>query len=397
MSRFRAYEIEYQGLPITVAAVDTEVPRYDQHFRLLFWQKPEAVLRELSEPGTAMVSEPFTNKHHVKTGDVLTLPIGSHIAKLRIVDVFYDYANERGYVIVSRKNMLTYLPDPAPSNLAVYVVPGADLETVRKEIQHASANRDVLIFSNRELRQLAVQIFDQTFAITYALEAISILVAVVGMAGALLSIVFDRRREFGLLHYLGAGRQPDTAAHSDRSRTDWIARKHRGARAWDRAVAGADLRDQQAVVRLDDSVPLARWRAAGRAQRGVPRDRAGRAVSRRGLHSGSIPWRWCMKIKLSSLLLLAAVCALMLSGITAFSQVFVRALPGYRYQFPRDHFNHPGYQTEWWYYTGNLRARDGHRFGFELTFFREGNAQGHGYIALVAPMISTWRIWQSPI
>jgi predicted secreted hydrolase len=48
------------------------------------------------------------------------------------------------------------------------------------------------------------------------------------------------------------------------------------------------------------------------------------------------------------------------------------ALPGYRYEFPRDHFDHPEYQTEWWYYTGNVTAADGHRFGFELTFFREG-------------------------
>jgi predicted secreted hydrolase len=47
------------------------------------------------------------------------------------------------------------------------------------------------------------------------------------------------------------------------------------------------------------------------------------------------------------------------------------ALPGYRYQFPRDHFNHPDFQTEWWYYTGNVKSADGHRFGFELTFFRQ--------------------------
>ena len=40
--------------------------------------------------------------------------------------------------------------------------------------------------------------------------------------------------------------------------------------------------------------------------------------------------------------------------------------------FLRDHFNHRDFQTEWWYYTGNLQATDGHRFGFELTFFREG-------------------------
>jgi predicted secreted hydrolase len=50
---------------------------------------------------------------------------------------------------------------------------------------------------------------------------------------------------------------------------------------------------------------------------------------------------------------------------------FRQALPGYRFEFPRDHFSHPAFQTEWWYYTGNLRARDGRRFGFELTFFRQ--------------------------
>jgi predicted secreted hydrolase len=51
---------------------------------------------------------------------------------------------------------------------------------------------------------------------------------------------------------------------------------------------------------------------------------------------------------------------------------YQQAAPGYRYEFPRDHFNHPQFQTEWWYYTGNLTATDGRRFGFELTFFREG-------------------------
>jgi len=52
------------------------------------------------------------------------------------------------------------------------------------------------------------------------------------------------------------------------------------------------------------------------------------------------------------------------------------ALPGYHYQFPRDHFNHPEYRTEWWYYTGNVHASDGHRYGFELVFFRQGQDRG---------------------
>lgn len=49
---------------------------------------------------------------------------------------------------------------------------------------------------------------------------------------------------------------------------------------------------------------------------------------------------------------------------------FLKALPGWKYEFPRDHFNHPNFRTEWWYYTGNLQSQ-GRPFGFELTFFRQ--------------------------
>ncbi len=47
------------------------------------------------------------------------------------------------------------------------------------------------------------------------------------------------------------------------------------------------------------------------------------------------------------------------------------ALPGHRYEFPRDHFDHPEFRTEWWYYTGNVEAASGRPFGYELTFFRQ--------------------------
>ncbi|HEX5431924.1 MAG TPA: lipocalin-like domain-containing protein [Bryobacteraceae bacterium] len=69
----------------------------------------------------------------------------------------------------------------------------------------------------------------------------------------------------------------------------------------------------------------------------------------------------------------AAVVVLCAAGLMAASAYPYRlALPGYQYQFPRDYFNHPEYRTEWWYYTGNLHTQGGRRFGFELTFFRQG-------------------------
>ncbi len=51
-------------------------------------------------------------------------------------------------------------------------------------------------------------------------------------------------------------------------------------------------------------------------------------------------------------------------------RAFESPRPGYRYSFPRDHFDHPDFRTEWWYYTGNLFTAERRRFGFELTFFR---------------------------
>lgn len=63
---------------------------------------------------------------------------------------------------------------------------------------------------------------------------------------------------------------------------------------------------------------------------------------------------------------------LVLLPLWAQQQDWQIAESGYHYEFPRDHFNHSRFQTEWWYYTGNVHAPDGRRYGFELTFFRTG-------------------------
>jgi len=78
----------------------------------------------------------------------------------------------------------------------------------------------------------------------------------------------------------------------------------------------------------------------------------------------------------------ALIWLLLFSAATGYRQ----ALPGYQYQFPRDHFDHAEFKTEWWYYTGNVRAADGRHFGFELVFFREARNRGE------VENPSAWRI-----
>ncbi len=70
-------------------------------------------------------------------------------------------------------------------------------------------------------------------------------------------------------------------------------------------------------------------------------------------------------------LALAAGCSL-LSVVAVAQSAWQYADAGYAFSFPRDHASHPEYRIEWWYYTGNLDAADGRRFGYQLTFFRVG-------------------------
>lgn len=92
-------------------------------------------------------------------------------------------------------------------------------------------------------------------------------------------------------------------------------------------------------------------------------------------------WRACVHWNLRRLVALFSG-ALLLAADPAYRE----ALPGQPYSFPRDHFEHPGYRTEWWYYTGNLRDGSGRAYGFELVFFRQGVRRGASENA------SAWRI-----
>lgn len=72
-----------------------------------------------------------------------------------------------------------------------------------------------------------------------------------------------------------------------------------------------------------------------------------------------------------------ALCALValvspVSPVSPPQSPWKQATAGYAFLFPRDHASHPDYKIEWWYYTGNVKAADGRRFGYQVTFFRVG-------------------------
>ena len=204
LDRFRGYPITFEGMPATFAGSETSHIPDSASTRFLPREDRAEIFSKLPTGDFAVVSEPFASKHHVEVGTVLPIPIAGAIRHLQVLGIYYDYSTERGFIMVDRQTLLKYLPDQAVSNLAVYLKAGADSRIVRREIDQAVNGRAVLVFSNGSLRRAAIAVFDRTFRITYALEAVAVFVAVMGIAGSLLAMVIDRRREFALLRFVGA-------------------------------------------------------------------------------------------------------------------------------------------------------------------------------------------------
>lgn len=204
VDQLRTYEIRYQGLPATLGGMDARSGGRRRRRSFLSGAPAEEVFRQLIGSDTVIVSEPFANKHRIRAGDVLTLSLGGKLGTFRVLDVYYDYSSERGLILMDRGTLLHYLPGGEPSNVAVYLKSGVSLDDGQRAVERVLAGRRVVVARNRILRDQAVQVFDRTFAITYILEALTVLVAVIGVGGALLALVIDRRREFGLLRFLGA-------------------------------------------------------------------------------------------------------------------------------------------------------------------------------------------------
>ncbi len=201
---FRSVEITFRGAPAFLASGDWEVLGHYGNLMFLDGRPAAEVLRP--EPDAVIVSEPFSLRHGVRRGDTIVLPTPAGDQPFRVQGVYYDYSSDQGYAAMNRRDWLRWGGGPGATSLAVYLAPSADGAQVRAEIARRTAGRALLLTSNRELKARVLRIFDRTFAITWVLEAIAICIAVLGIANALLALVLERRRELGILRYLGASR-----------------------------------------------------------------------------------------------------------------------------------------------------------------------------------------------
>jgi putative ABC transport system permease protein len=190
---FRNVDLTYNGNLIMLGASTFDV--VSSHGSLLF-KSPSNGNDELKRAigqDAVIVSEPFSNRYGKHDGDTITLSTTKGPHDFTIFAVYFDYSNDRGVVIMDRGTFLKYYDDLPPTGIAAFLKKDADVEKVRTEILSSmDEGHRAFIFTNRNLRTEVLRVFDSTL---------------LGVAGTLLTLVLERRRELSLLRLTGADRR----------------------------------------------------------------------------------------------------------------------------------------------------------------------------------------------
>lgn len=194
------------GLPMGNRTIVLAVVRGAEKRRFPFLRgDPAEIMQRFQTKTCVLVSESFARKHQRRDGDQITLQTPAGPRDFPIAGTFYDYTRDDGIVFMSRNVFSRFWKDERVNSLAVYLRPDASADKVAARFRaEFSRSGQFLILSNRELRVRVFEIFDQTFAVTYVLRFIAVIVAIVGICLTLTTLITERARELGVLRAIGA-------------------------------------------------------------------------------------------------------------------------------------------------------------------------------------------------
>jgi putative ABC transport system permease protein len=202
---YRGVSTELQGYSLRIWSGDLAV--IERYGGLSFTLgKGQEIFHQALKEEAVLVSEILATQLNLEPGDRLELMTAEGPHSFTVAGVFYDYRTEGGAVWMDRRLFLRYWQDPRINGLRLYLKDPSNIHAVRESILKRFADRSTLvIISNRELRNQILKIFDQTFQITYILEAIAVLMAFLGILHSSAISVLFRERELGILKAVGAG------------------------------------------------------------------------------------------------------------------------------------------------------------------------------------------------
>ena len=154
------------------------------------------------------ISEPMARLYDLQPGDPLVLPIAPE-TKIYVAGVWRDYSNQFGALVMDQAAYTQLTGDPTRAEAAISLAPGVEpkaaMAALRGQLPDTIA-AGAEFAEPREIRAVALRIFDRSFAVTYALEAIAILVGLAGVATTFSAQTLARRKEFGMLRHVGVRR-----------------------------------------------------------------------------------------------------------------------------------------------------------------------------------------------
>jgi putative ABC transport system permease protein len=205
VDRFRALSVPFRDRLIVLGSGDFRVLL--AHGGLVFKAPGDgrAALASAIGRDAVVISEALSLRFGVAVGETIALPTPSGPRDFEVSAVYYDYSTDRGVAVVDRGTFIRHFGDQRPTSLSVYLRAGVEPDAVRERLMaELGSSHRLFVHSNASLRAEVLRIFDATFAITYGLEAVAIVVAVLGITATLVTLILERRRELAVLRLIGA-------------------------------------------------------------------------------------------------------------------------------------------------------------------------------------------------
>ena len=204
---YRDIRVTVHGQRVAIVSRDLRLHATLSRYLMRHGDSSEQLIRA-ADNGGLLVSEILTDRLGVQEGDSLEVLTPEGPRRFPIVAVFYDYATDGGKILMDRELYRSIWHDDLVTVFPVYLAAGADLDRARmnmaEQLKKAGGGRlPPLLISNAELRREILDIFDRTFLLTYVLEAIAVIIAMLGIINTLITSVLERRREFATLRAIG--------------------------------------------------------------------------------------------------------------------------------------------------------------------------------------------------
>jgi putative ABC transport system permease protein len=205
---YREVHVEVEGRPVALVSRDLHLHAQRSRY-LMVHGDSTVVLQRAAETGGVLLSEVLANRLGFREGNKVSIMTPAGPVAVSVEGIFYDYATDGGKMVMERTWYQRLWRDDRVTVFPIYLASGADIEHVRQSIVAQVAGLDGAtappsVIRNHELRDEILDIFDRTFVLTYVLEAIAVLVAVLGIVNTLVTAVLERRREFATLRAIGA-------------------------------------------------------------------------------------------------------------------------------------------------------------------------------------------------